>query len=252
MLGWKQLWLSLCDLLKYSFLLNWTKCNVTVVSVVYKYLWFGLNIMFVLYISCITSRSKSPKWTFLLWANLTIYTVYLEITLKLNVAAIFKLGWEWHDFDKTSFLYLFWRSESIFEHHHSPRKVLEMNSDTWFPERLISDRWVSSLFNILLNWTRYRDTYTGGWGRERQQRGTIHRYLRDAEKTVQTVQRQSQIYNSNMFEAKKQAWGTFSEATDRKHPISWQPILTLLLAKAFHIFFQAPSQELYTQECHNF
>jgi hypothetical protein len=34
---------------------------------------------------------------------------------------------------------------------HSPRKVLEMNSDTWFPERLISDRWLSSLFNILLN-----------------------------------------------------------------------------------------------------
>lgn len=27
-----------------------------------------------------------------------------------------------------------------------------MNSDTWFPERLISDRWVSSLFSILLNW----------------------------------------------------------------------------------------------------
>lgn len=26
-----------------------------------------------------------------------------------------------------------------------------MNSDTWFPERLISDRWVSSRFNILLN-----------------------------------------------------------------------------------------------------
>lgn len=26
-----------------------------------------------------------------------------------------------------------------------------MYSDTWFPERLISDKWDSSLFNILLN-----------------------------------------------------------------------------------------------------
>lgn len=34
---------------------------------------------------------------------------------------------------------------------HSPRKVLEMYSDTWLPERLISDRWDSSLFSILLN-----------------------------------------------------------------------------------------------------
>lgn len=33
-----------------------------------------------------------------------------------------------------------------------PRKVVEMYSDTWFPERLISDKWDSSLFNILLNW----------------------------------------------------------------------------------------------------
>lgn len=32
-----------------------------------------------------------------------------------------------------------------------PRKVVEMYSDTWFPERLISDKWDSSLFNILLN-----------------------------------------------------------------------------------------------------
>lgn len=32
-----------------------------------------------------------------------------------------------------------------------PRKVVEMYSDTWFPERLISDRWDSSLFSILLN-----------------------------------------------------------------------------------------------------
>ena len=30
-------------------------------------------------------------------------------------------------------------------------KVLEMYSDTWLPERLISDRWDSSLFSILLN-----------------------------------------------------------------------------------------------------
>lgn len=33
-----------------------------------------------------------------------------------------------------------------------PRKVLEMNSDTWFPERLVSDSWVSSRFSILLNY----------------------------------------------------------------------------------------------------
>lgn len=40
---------------------------------------------------------------------------------------------------------------------HSPRKVLEMNSDTWFPERLISDRWVSSLFSIRLNLKKQRE-----------------------------------------------------------------------------------------------
>lgn len=34
----------------------------------------------------------------------------------------------------------------------SPRKVLEMYSDTWLPERLISDRWFSSRFSILLNY----------------------------------------------------------------------------------------------------
>lgn len=39
---------------------------------------------------------------------------------------------------------------------HSPMKVLEMYSDTWLPERLISDRWDSSLFNILLNCGRMR------------------------------------------------------------------------------------------------
>lgn len=41
----------------------------------------------------------------------------------------------------------------------SPMKVLEMYSDTWLPERLISDRWDSSLFSILLNCStkqRYR------------------------------------------------------------------------------------------------
>lgn len=27
-----------------------------------------------------------------------------------------------------------------------------MNSDTWFPERLVSDSWLSSRFSILLNW----------------------------------------------------------------------------------------------------
>jgi len=35
-----------------------------------------------------------------------------------------------------------------------PKKVLEMYSDTWLPERLISDRWLSSLFSILLNWKK--------------------------------------------------------------------------------------------------
>lgn len=38
----------------------------------------------------------------------------------------------------------------------SPRKVLEMYSDTWLPERLISDRCDSSLFSILLNCGRVR------------------------------------------------------------------------------------------------
>lgn len=38
----------------------------------------------------------------------------------------------------------------------SPRKVLEMYSDTWLPERLISDRWLSSRFSILLNWKEHR------------------------------------------------------------------------------------------------
>lgn len=39
---------------------------------------------------------------------------------------------------------------------HSPMNVLEMYSDTWLPERLISDRWDSSLFSILLNCGRMR------------------------------------------------------------------------------------------------
>lgn len=39
---------------------------------------------------------------------------------------------------------------------NSPMKVLEMYSDTWLPERLISDRWDSSLFSILLNCGRMR------------------------------------------------------------------------------------------------
>lgn len=40
----------------------------------------------------------------------------------------------------------------------SPRKVLEMYSDTWLPERLISDRWLSSRFSILLNWRQKKKT----------------------------------------------------------------------------------------------
>lgn len=46
---------------------------------------------------------------------------------------------------------------------HLPRKVLEMNSETWFPDRLISDRCVNSRFNILLNCKRGR-----GGGREKK------------------------------------------------------------------------------------
>lgn len=44
----------------------------------------------------------------------------------------------------------------------SPRKVLEMYSDTWLPDRLISDRWLSSRFNILLNW-RQKDEKKKHW-----------------------------------------------------------------------------------------
>lgn len=44
-----------------------------------------------------------------------------------------------------------------------PKKVLEMYSETWFPDRLISDRWVSSLFSILLNWNKeiWKEIYSG-------------------------------------------------------------------------------------------
>lgn len=45
-----------------------------------------------------------------------------------------------------------------------PRKVLEMNSETWFPDRLISERCVNSRFNILLNCKTER----GGGGKCRQ------------------------------------------------------------------------------------
>lgn len=50
-----------------------------------------------------------------------------------------------------------------------PRKVLEMNSDTWFPDRLISDRCVNSRFNILLNCNRER----GRGGRRNMQSVSI-------------------------------------------------------------------------------
>ena len=43
-----------------------------------------------------------------------------------------------------------------------PRKVVEMYSDTWFPERLISDKWDSSRFNILLNWKGRGDVGVDG------------------------------------------------------------------------------------------
>lgn len=43
------------------------------------------------------------------------------------------------------------RGQRCVEWFGLPRKVVEMYSDTWFPERLISDKWDSSLFSILLN-----------------------------------------------------------------------------------------------------
>lgn len=45
----------------------------------------------------------------------------------------------------------FWVGEGISTSFCLSRKVLEMYSDTWLPERLISDRCVSSRFSILLN-----------------------------------------------------------------------------------------------------
>lgn len=45
---------------------------------------------------------------------------------------------------------------------NSPKKVLAMNSDTWFPERLVSDSCVSSRFSILLNCVdKHRETNGG-------------------------------------------------------------------------------------------
>lgn len=51
----------------------------------------------------------------------------------------------------------------------SPRKVLEMYSDTWFPERLVSDRCDSSRFSIRLNcgWV----AGSAVWGAGRTSRG---------------------------------------------------------------------------------
>lgn len=45
-----------------------------------------------------------------------------------------------------------WPKDIDMDLFYQPRKVVEMYSDTWFPERLISDKWDSSLFSILLNW----------------------------------------------------------------------------------------------------
>lgn len=42
-----------------------------------------------------------------------------------------------------------------------------MNSDTWFPERLVSDSWVSSRFSILLN---YRQTHTCSLNQTQQEK----------------------------------------------------------------------------------
>lgn len=50
--------------------------------------------------------------------------------------------------------HMMWTEISFWS--YSPMKVLEMYSDTWLPERLISDRWDSSLFSILLNCGRMR------------------------------------------------------------------------------------------------
>lgn len=44
----------------------------------------------------------------------------------------------------------------------SPRKVCEMNSDTWFPERLVSDRWVNSRLSMRLNCGAREEDEQGG------------------------------------------------------------------------------------------
>lgn len=59
-----------------------------------------------------------------------------------------------------------------------PRKVVEMYSDTWFPERLISDKWDSSLFNILLNWGKDRQMQEES---DFKSSCNIEAYLRDVE-----------------------------------------------------------------------
>lgn len=47
---------------------------------------------------------------------------------------------------------------------NSPRKVLEMYSDTWFPERPLSERCESSRLSIRLNCGRQRVGVGGVWG----------------------------------------------------------------------------------------
>lgn len=70
--------------------------------------------------------------------------------VNIQVIPVVCVGWRW--IIKTKFgLGDF---ECSTQDSHLPRKVLEMNSETWFPDRLISDRCVNSRFNILLNCKR--------------------------------------------------------------------------------------------------
>lgn len=64
----------------------------------------------------------------------------------------------------------------------SPRKVCEMYSDTWFPERLVSDRWVNSRLSMRLNCGAREEDERGGWragrtitGKDSKQGGFVSR-----------------------------------------------------------------------------
>lgn len=61
-------------------------------------------------------------------------------------------GWQESEFSMMECARPRWPKDEGMDLFYQPRKVVEMYSDTWFPERLISDKWDSSLFSILLNW----------------------------------------------------------------------------------------------------